>query len=134
MATPYVFAEEVPALQTVAQNDIIMVWDTSAGLMKRCTVSAAQGVVTPLVVGGAAASVVGFYGETGVNQGTIAATAITALATATISAGKSNSVWGFSSSTAGKAFVARAKQAQVDLKTLMGKINSTGLISISGGV
>jgi hypothetical protein len=132
MSTPYVFADEVPSLQTVAQNDIVMVWDTSASLMKRCTVSTVQGVVRPLAVGGASASVIGYYGETGVNQGTIAATAVTALATATISAGKSNSRWGFSSSTAAKAFVARAQQAQTDLKTLMQRINSTGLVAISG--
>ena len=132
MSTPYVFYNDVPALQTVAQNDIVLVWDTSAGLMKRCTVSAVQGVVVPLAIGAAAASVVGFYGETGVNQGTIAATAVSALATATISAGKSNAVWGFSSSTAAKAFVARAKQAQTDLLTLEQRINSTGLISIAG--
>lgn len=131
MATPYVFADELPSLQTVAQNDIVLVWDTSAGLMKRCTVSAVQGIIRPLAVGGAAASVIGFYGETGVNQGTIAATAVTALTAAVISAGKSNSRWGFSSSTAGKAFVARAQQAQTDLKTLMQRLNSTGLVAIS---
>jgi hypothetical protein len=132
MSTPFSFYAEVPALQTVAQNDILLIWDTSAGLMKRCTVSAAQGVLHALAIGGAAASVVSYYGETGVNQGTIAATAVSALATATISAGKSNSRWGFSSSTAAKAFVARAKQAQTDLLTLERRINSTGLIAISG--
>jgi hypothetical protein len=132
MSTPYVFSEEVPALQTVAQNDLVLVWDTSAGVMKRCTVSTVQGVVRPLANGGATASIIGFYGETGVNQGTIAAVAVSALATATISAGKSNAVWGFSSSTAAKAFVARAKQAQTDLLTLERRINSTGLIAISG--
>ena len=130
MATPYVFAEEVPTLNTVAQNDIVLLWDTSAGLMKRSTVSAAQGLVTPLVVGGAAASIVGWYGATGVNRGTQAATAITALATATISAGKAVGVWAWASSTEAKAFVARAQQCQTDLKTLMDRVNSVGLVAI----
>lgn len=132
MATPYVFADELPALSSVAQNDIMLIWDTSAGKMKRCTVSAMQGVVAPLVVGGAAASVVGWYGETGVNQGTMAGTAITALAAATISAGNAAGVWAWASSTEAKAFVARAQQAQVDLKTLMAKIDSVGLVNIAG--
>jgi hypothetical protein len=132
MATPYVFSDELPALTSVAAADIIMIWDTSAGRVKRCTVSAAQGVVLPLVVGGASASVVGWYGETGVNQGTMADTAVTALATATISAGNAAAVWAWASSTEAKAFVARAKQAQVDLETLMAKIDSVGLVSISG--
>lgn len=132
MSTPYVFSDEVPALQTVAQNDILLIWDTSAGLMKRCTVSAAQGVVTPLVVGGAAASVVGWYGETGVNQGTQAATAITALTTATISAGNAAGVWAWASSTEATAFVTRARQAQADLETLMARLDSVGLVSIAG--
>lgn len=132
MATPFVFSEEVPTLASVAQNDIVLLWDTSAGLMKRATVSAAQGVVMPLVVGGASASVVGWYGETGVNQGTQAATAVTALATATISAGNDAAVWAWASSTEAKAFVARAQQAQTDLKTLMTRLDSVGLVNISG--
>jgi hypothetical protein len=132
MATPYVFADELPALSEVGAADILLIWDTSTGLMKRCTVSAAQAIVMPLTYGAAAASVVGWYGETGVNQGTIADTAVTALATATISAGKAAAVWGWASSTEAKAFVARAAQAQVDLKTLMQKIDNVGLMSISG--
>lgn len=132
MSTPYVFSDEVPSLDAVAQNDILMIWDTSAGRVKRCTVSAAQGVVMPLVYGGAAASVVGYYGATGVNQGTQAATAITALATATISAGNAAAVWAWASSTEAKAFVARAQQAQTDLKTFMARIDSVGMVSIAG--
>jgi hypothetical protein len=132
MATPYVFSDELPALSSVAAADIILVWDTSAGRMKRCTVSAAQGVVLPLVVGGASASVVGWYGETGVNQGTMAAAAVTALATATMSAGKAAAVWGWATSTKAKAFAAAAKTAQVDLENLMTKINNVGLVNIDG--
>jgi hypothetical protein len=130
MATPYVFAEECPTLLSVAQNDILLLWDTSAGLMKRCTVSAADAIVDAR--GTATTTVVGFYGETGVNQGTVAATAITALTTATISAGNAAAVWAWASSTEAKAFVARAKQAQTDLETLMAKLDSTGLVAIAG--
>lgn len=130
MSTPYVFSEEVPELLSVAAADILLLWDTSAGLMKRCTVSAADAIVDAR--GTAAATVVGFYGETGVNQGTQAATAITALATATISAGNAAGTWAWASSTEATAFVTRAKQAQADLETLMTRLDSTGLIAIAG--
>ena len=130
MSTPYVFSDEVPELLTIAGADILLLWDTSAGLMKRATVSACDAIVDAR--GTASTTVVGFYGATGVNQGTQAATAITALATATISAGKAAAVWGWASSTEAKAFVARADQAQVDLDTLMQRINSTGLVAITG--
>lgn len=130
MSTPYVFSDEVPTLLSVAANDILLLWDTSAGLMKRCTVSAADAIVDAR--GTATSTVVGFYGETGVNQGTVAATAITALTTAVISAGNAAAVWAWASSTEAKAFVARAKQAQADLETLMAKLDSTGIVSIAG--
>jgi hypothetical protein len=131
MATTFVFAQECPTLNTVSAGDIVPVWDTSAGLMKRCTVSTVQAVIL-LALGSATSTVVGFYGETGVNQGTQAATAITALTTAVISAGNAAAVWAWASSTEAKAFVARAKQAQTDLDTLMARINSTGVVAITG--
>jgi hypothetical protein len=130
MSTPYVFSEEVPTLLSVAANDILLLWDTSAGLMKRCTVSAADAIVDAR--GTATSTVVGFYGETGVNQGTIAAVAITAIGTTTISAGNAAGTWAWASSTEAKAFVARAKQAQADLETLMAKLDSTGVVAIAG--
>jgi hypothetical protein len=132
MATTFVFAQECPTLLTVSAGDILPVWDTSAGVMKRCTVSTVQAIILPLAIGSASSTVVGFYGETGVNQGTQAATAITALTTATISAGNAAAVWAWASSTEATAFVTRAKQAQTDLDTLMARINSTGVVSISG--
>lgn len=51
--------------------------------------------------------VIPFYGETGVDQPTMTATALTALATATISAANSANVFGFGSSTVAKAYVKR---------------------------
>jgi hypothetical protein len=130
MATPYVFANELPTVNTVSAGDILLVWDTSAGLMKRCTVSVADALIDAR--GTAASTIVGYYGETGVNQGTQAAAAVTALATATMSAGNAAGVWAWASSTEAAAFVTRAKQAQADLETLMARINSTGLVSIAG--
>ena len=41
-------------------------------------------------------------------------------------------VFGFGSSTVAKAYVKRVSQIQADLETLMGKIDSTGLLSIAG--
>lgn len=130
MATPYVFANELPTLNTVSAGDILLVWDTSAGLMKRVTVSVADALVDAR--GAAASTVIGYYGATGVNQGDQAATAITALATATMSAGNAAGVWAWASSTEATAFVTRAQQAQTDLETLMARIDSVGLVSIEG--
>jgi len=130
MSTPFVFSDELPTLLSPAATDILLVWDTSAGLMKRVTVSAADALVDAR--GTAASTIVGFYGETGVNQGTQAATAITALATATMSAGNAAGVWAWASSTEATAFVTRMKQAQADLGTLMARIDSVGVVSIAG--
>lgn len=132
MSTPYVFSDEVPTLNTVASGDILLLWDTSAGRMKRATVSAVGTVLYPLARGNAATSTIGFYGVTAVDQGTMTATALTALATAVISAGNAAAVWAWASSTEAKAFVARAKQCQADLDTLMAKVDSTGLVDITG--
>lgn len=132
MATPFVFSDEVPQLLTVASGDIMLIWDTSAGLMKRSTVTQVNSVVKPLARGSASTSVVGFYGTVGVDQGTMTATAVSALAAATISAGNAASVWAWASSTEAKAFVARAQQAQTDLLTLMRRIDSVGLVNIVG--
>ena len=47
MSTPFVFSDELPELYTVAPTDIVMLWDTSTGLMKRATVSAVKTIVAP---------------------------------------------------------------------------------------
>ncbi len=59
------------------------------------------------------------------------ATGITTLAAGVISAGNAAGVWAFASSTEALAQVARAKQAQTDLATLMQRIESTGLLNIA---
>jgi len=110
---------------TGAAGDWTLIYDTSAGRTKKASLAS-------VFLGQAPDRVIGFYGETGVNQGTMTASALTALATATISAANSATVFGFASSTVAIAYAKRASQIQADLETLMGKIDSTGLISIAG--
>lgn len=132
MSTIFVFSDEVPDLQTVAPSDVVLLYDTSAGLMKRATVTAVNTqVVKALARGSAATSTIGFYGATAVDQGTMTATAVTALAAGVMSAGNAAGVWAWASSTDATAYVTRMKQAQTDLYTLMARIESTGLVAIS---
>ena len=129
MSTIYNFDSDTPALVTGGTADILFVHDASAGVKKRITVAN----LATRFTGAAASSTVGFYGVTAVNQGTMTATALTAIATTTFSASNTGAgVFGFATSTAGEALVKRVSQIQADLETLMGKIDSTGLISISG--
>lgn len=132
MSTPYVFNEELPALVTPAAADVLMVNDVSAGVMKRITLTNVETIIQPLARGAAATSTIGFYGATAVDQGTMTATAVTSLAAATMSAGNAAGVWAWASSTEATAFVTRARQAQADLDTLMARINSTGLVAVTG--
>lgn len=125
MSTIYSWAAEHGADTTGAAADFTLVYDTSSGRTKKATLSA-------VFLGQSPDRVIGFYGEAGVNQGTMTATALTALATATISAANSANVYCWSSSTVAKAYVKRMSQIQADLETLMGKVDSTGLLAISG--
>ena len=47
-------------------------------------------------------------------------------------AANSSTVFGWGSSTVAKAYAKRMAQIQVDLEVLMGTINSTSLVAISG--
>ena len=125
MSTIYSWAAEHGADATGQARDYTLIFDTSAGRTKKATLSS-------VFLGQGPTRVIGFYGETGVDQGTMTATALTALATATISAANTSAVFGFGSSTVAKAYVKRMSQIQADLETLMGKIDSTGLLSIAG--
>jgi hypothetical protein len=125
MSTIYSWAAEQSADATGAAGDWTLVYDTSTGRTKKAALSS-------VFLGQASDRVFGFYGETGVNQGTMTATALTALTAATISAANSANVYCFSTSTAAKALVKRMSQIQVDLETLMGKIDSTGLVNVTG--
>lgn len=128
MSTVYVFNDEIPSLVTAANADILMLKDASTALKKRITLSN----LATAVMGAAASNVVGFYGTTKVNQGTMTATALTAIGTTAISAGNAAGVWAWASSTEATAFVTRATQIQANLETLMARIDSTGLVAIAG--
>ena len=125
MSTIYSWAAEHGADATGQARDYTLIFDSSSGRTKKATLSS-------VFLGQGPTRVIGFYGETGVDQGTFTATAITALATATMSAANTATVFGFGSSTVAKAYAMRMSQIQVDLETLMGKVDSTGLVSIAG--
>ncbi len=123
--TIYSWHGDVGADVTSQGQDWVLIYDTSTGRTKKTRLSNVFG-------GGTAAGVVGFYGATAVDQGTMTVAGVTALATAVISAANSATVYGFSSSTVAIAYAKRASQIQADLKTLMQKFESTGLLSIAG--
>lgn len=125
MSTIYSWAAEQGADATGASNDWTLIFDTSTGRTKKATLAA-------VFLGQASDRVIGFYGEAGVDQGTMTATALTALTAATISAANTSAVFGWGSSTVAKAYVKRMSQIQADLETLMGAVDSTGLVSIAG--
>ena len=121
MSTIYSWASDFSADATGANGDYTLVYDTSAGRTKKCRLNRLV-YTTP----GA------FYGQTKVAAQTMTATALTALATATISAANATTVFGFGSSTVALAYAKRLAQIQANLETLMGRIDSTGLVDISG--
>ena len=125
MSTIYSWAAEMSADATGAAGDYTLIFDTSSGRTKKCQIGTT-------FFGGTAAGTLGFYGATAVDQGTMTATAITALATATISAANTSAVFGWGSSTVAKAYVKRMAQIQADLETLMARIDSVGIVAISG--
>ena len=125
MSTIYSWAAEHGADTTGAAADWTLIFDTSTGRTKKATLSS-------VFLGQAADRVIGFYGETGVNQGTMTATAITALATMTMTDAVTTTAFGFGSSTVAKAYVKRLSQIQADLELVMTAIDSTGLIAIAG--
>lgn len=125
MSTIYIWNSECSSEGTAQARDYFLVYDTSTGRTKKARIS-------HLAFGGSSSGTLGFYGATAVDQGTMTATAITALATATISPANSATVFGWSSSTVAAAYAKRASQIQADLKTFMQKVESTGLLSIAG--
>jgi hypothetical protein len=125
MSTIYSWAAEQGADATGAAGDWTLVYDTSTGRTKKAALSS-------VFLGQGPTRIFGFYGEAGVDQGTMTATALTALTAATISPANSATVYCFSTSTAAKALVKRMAQVQVDLELLMSKIDSTGLVNVSG--
>lgn len=130
MSTVYVFHSELPEADGLDTADRVLLWDTSAGRMKYATLANVYAQIgRSAAVGASAADTMSFYGATPINQGTMTEAAVTALATATMSAGNAAGVWAFASSTAAQAFVTRMKQAQTDLDTLIDKLDTVGLLS-----
>lgn len=125
MSTIYSWTAEMGADATGAAGDWTLIFDTSTGRTKKCRLSSLLGN---------SSKITGFYGEAGVDQGTMTATAVTALATATLSSANTTSVFCFGSSTVAKAYAKRMAQIQDDLEELMLKIDSTGLLAISGSL
>lgn len=74
----------------------------------------------------------GFFGTTPAAQQTMTQTAVTAIGTTTISQVATSGKWAFASSTAANALVTRVDQMQVDLETLLGKLETLGLVSVAG--
>lgn len=91
-----------------------------------------NGNVDGTVLGQAATTLVGFYGATPVVQPTQTETALTAIATTTISQVATSGKWAFATSTAAKALVTRVSQLQVDLKATLAKLETLGLIAVAG--
>jgi hypothetical protein len=125
MSTIYTWATENTADGTGQGQDWTLVFDTSTGRTKKATLSS-------VFLGQSPERVIGFYGETGVNQGTMTATALTALSTSVATDAVTTTSFGFGNSTTAKATVKRLSQIQADLEVLMGKLDSTGLFGISG--
>lgn len=70
-----------------------------------------------------------FWGATPVVQQTYTATAVTAIGTTTITqATTTDVVWGFDSSTAAQALVARVGQLQVDLAAVLSALDTLGIV------
>src|SRR5512143_2168093 len=134
MSTIYSFHRECTALVTPAAGDRIMTADVSTNATHPTKKDMTLTVLSAICGGGATTDVVGLYGAAGVDQGTFTATCLSANTTnPTFSASNTGAgVFGFASSTVATAYVTRIKQMQANIDTLMAKINSTGLIAISG--
>jgi len=134
MSTIYTFHRECASLATPAAGDRLLTADISTNATSPTSKDATFTVIRTACRGVAATDLIGFYGATPVDQGTMTATCLTALTTnPTFSASNTGAgVFGFSSSTVANAYVTRVQQMQADLDTLMGKVNSTGIVNITG--
>lgn len=133
MSTIYTFHRELASLATPAAGDRLLVADISTNSTDPTSKDMTLTVVGGAMGGNATTDLVGFYGATPIDQGAMAATCISALTTnPTISSSTATAAWGWASSTVATAYVTRIQQMQADLDTLMAKVNSTGLINITG--
>lgn len=134
MSTIYTFHRECASLATPATGDRIMTADVSTNATHPTAKDITLAIVKTAARGVATTDLIGFYGASPVDQGTMTATAITALTTnPTFSASNTGAgVFGFGSETVANAYVTRVTQMQADLDTLMARVNSTGLVNITG--
>jgi hypothetical protein len=134
MSTIYTFHRELASLATPAVGDRILTADVSTNSSDPTSKDMTLTVVKTAAKGTASTDLVGFYGVTPVDQGTMTATCVTALTTnPTFSASNTGAgVFGFASSTEAAAYATRVGQMQVDLDTLMARVDSTGIVNITG--
>ena len=134
MSTIYTFHQELAALATPAAGDRILVADVSTNSSFPTKKDMTLTVLGSACRGSGATDLVGFYGATPIDQGTMTATCLSANTTnPTFSASNTGAgVFGWSSSTAATAYVTRIQQMQADLKTLVQKFESTGLLAVAG--
>lgn len=134
MSTIYTFHRECASLATPAAGDRILTADISTNSTHPTAKDMTLTVWGGAARGKATTDLIGFYGATPVDQGTMTATCLTALTTnPTFSASNTGAgVFGWSSSTVATAYVTRVQQMQADLDTLMARINSTGFVNITG--
>lgn len=74
---------------------------------------------------------IGFYGADPVAQWSFTLTATTAVGTTLFSAAATG-IFGFQSSTAATALVTRVRQLQANFETLVGLMETAGLMSVTG--
>lgn len=77
------------------------------------------------------ASLISFHGASPIAQQAFTLTATTAVATTAFSAATAG-IFGFQTSTAAIALVTRVRQLQVDLEGLVGKLETVGLLAVTG--
>jgi hypothetical protein len=75
---------------------------------------------------------VGFYGATPVAKWAFTLTATTAVLTTAFSQVATSGKWGFQTSTAAIALVTRTRQLQANLETLVGLMETAGLVTVTG--
>jgi hypothetical protein len=133
MSTIYTFHRECTALVTPAAGDRILTADISTNASSPTSKDMTLTVWGAAARGKATTDLIGFYGATPIAQQSFTATCLTALTTnPTFSASTGAGVYGFASSTAAAAYCLRVQQMQADLETLMGRVNSTALVSVTG--
>lgn len=98
MSTPYVFNDEMSALASgAAENDVMLIHDTSAGTKKTITPAVLRGAV----LGTTSASTLGFFGKTETSRYTTSV----AVPASTNAVSVSATQWGFSTSTQANALI-----------------------------